>query len=955
MGRAWARKLVGLAAIAALATVPTAGAPAGAAPVADDVQVATSALSWAPPALIDHQVPFGGSGVYGGVSCPTTSFCAAVGYDSNGVGYIGTTTDPAGGAATWHVVAQIANGSLVYDVACPSTSLCVAIDAAGDVITSTAPGGDAAAWTTTRINDRGLEGIACPSSALCVAVDDQGNVLTSTNPTGGAGAWTKANIDGWYSMSAVSCASTSLCVATDLWGNVLRSTNPTGGAAAWSAVNIAGNHSLPAVACPSASLCVIADDSGDVITSTSPTGGADAWTTAYIGGSTSSYSADIACPTSSLCVLTDRDSHIFTSTQPTGGAAAWSGANLSLGHVSCASTSLCVGTSGPGNIATSSAPTGGAGAWVLSHLGSGSSALTGVSCVSPSQCVAVDDGGNVVTSANPSSGSWSFAHVDGSPLAPSAFTAVSCASSSMCVAVDDAGNVVSSTNPTGGAAAWTTTYVDTFRLLSISCPSVSLCVAGDANGDVWTSVTPTGGASSWTRAHVDNAPAGLNYLSGISCPSTTFCAAVDGAGGVLLSANPTGGTAAWTRNQASNAGLLAVSCPSSSLCVAAGYAGTLVTVTIAGIAATAIDGGAQLTAVTCPTSALCVATDAVGKVVTSTDPTGGAIAWTATAVDAGNALAAVSCPSGSLCVATDAVGNAIVGTLAQRLLTVTKAGSGSGTVTSTDGQINCGQTCSHLYDDGTVVTLNATPTTGSIFSGWSGGGCTGTGSCQVTMTAAKSISAPFGLAPPINVTRPVISGTARLGKTLTCSDGTWQRSPTSYTRRWYRNGAAISGATARTHVVVSADLQRKLTCAVTATNAGGSSPPAVSLAVVVRATTVLTERETTVSGVVRSCGASTSSPCRDRRYATVYFAGRATPLPIPAATRSVVVRFYHRSGGTWQLKATVTVRASSSTGKWRVAKSGVTRLTGAWRVRASVAGTTTLLSAVSGYRYYQVR
>ena len=93
---------------------------------------------------------------------------------------------------------------------------------------------------------------------------------------------------------------------------------------------------------------------------------------------------------------------------------------------------------------------------------------------------------------------------------------------------------------------------------------------------------------------------------------------------------------------------------------------------------------------------------------------------------------------------------------------------------------------------------------------------------------------------------------------------------------------------------------------------------------------------------------------RRRRYATVYFAGKATPVPIPAASRSLTVRFYYRSGGVWRLKATVTVRASSSTGAWRLKKTGVTSARGIWRVRTSAAGTSTLTSAVSSYRYYQV-
>jgi endoglucanase len=76
------------------------------------------------------------------------------------------------------------------------------------------------------------------------------------------------------------------------------------------------------------------------------------------------------------------------------------------------------------------------------------------------------------------------------------------------------------------------------------------------------------------------------------------------------------------------------------------------------------------------------------------------------------------------------------------VLSVTEAGTGSGTVTSTLPAINCGSACSASYLSGASVTLSATAETGSTFTGWSGA-CTGTGSCIVSMTAARSVTASF--------------------------------------------------------------------------------------------------------------------------------------------------------------------------------------------------------------------
>ncbi|HJX84792.1 MAG TPA: LamG-like jellyroll fold domain-containing protein [Candidatus Angelobacter sp.] len=77
-------------------------------------------------------------------------------------------------------------------------------------------------------------------------------------------------------------------------------------------------------------------------------------------------------------------------------------------------------------------------------------------------------------------------------------------------------------------------------------------------------------------------------------------------------------------------------------------------------------------------------------------------------------------------------------------LTVTRQGTGTGTVTSNVGGINCGTTCSAVYNSGSAVTLTATPAAGSIFAGW-GGACSGTQTCAVTMNAALSVSATFTL------------------------------------------------------------------------------------------------------------------------------------------------------------------------------------------------------------------
>jgi len=78
-------------------------------------------------------------------------------------------------------------------------------------------------------------------------------------------------------------------------------------------------------------------------------------------------------------------------------------------------------------------------------------------------------------------------------------------------------------------------------------------------------------------------------------------------------------------------------------------------------------------------------------------------------------------------------------------LTVNLGGAGSGTVTSAPAGIACGATCSALFASGTAVALTATPAAGFTFTGWSGGGCSGSGTCTVVLNGATTVTATFAL------------------------------------------------------------------------------------------------------------------------------------------------------------------------------------------------------------------
>lgn len=92
--------------------------------------------------------------------------------------------------------------------------------------------------------------------------------------------------------------------------------------------------------------------------------------------------------------------------------------------------------------------------------------------------------------------------------------------------------------------------------------------------------------------------------------------------------------------------------------------------------------------------------------------------------------------------------------------TVVKAGTGSGTVTCNGGA------CASSYSEGKEVTLAATAASGSTFAGWSGGGCSGTGKCTVTVKAGMTVTATFNANPP---PPPEPEGTAKAGRSAKVS------------------------------------------------------------------------------------------------------------------------------------------------------------------------------------------
>jgi hypothetical protein len=306
-------------------------------------------------------------------------------------------------------------------IACPSATLCVAVDRAGGVLWSTDPTGPVRSWHGADVDGATeLTSIACPSVSECVAVDAAGNVVSSVNPTGGAAAWTVASVDhnttvgntdsgGGILLRGISCPATNLCVAVDAVGDAFFSTYPTGGAGAWgvgyadpgrtrgcAVAGVACQPPIVAVDCPAKTLCVAIDAAGDILTTAAPTAAAPWGVTATPAGAPTLWG--LSCPSSSDCLVADGPGGSVLAFNPTAPTA------LTTDHLPggvygmwCLSTQLCLGAAqSRGNESGLFGTTTAAGRrpkWAFSSPGG----VDDIACMSAAVCLAADNEGDVVT------------------------------------------------------------------------------------------------------------------------------------------------------------------------------------------------------------------------------------------------------------------------------------------------------------------------------------------------------------------------------------------------------------------------------------------------------------------------------------------------------------------------------------------------------------------------------
>jgi len=233
--------------------------------------------------------------------------------------------------------------------------------------------------------------------------------------------------------------------------------------------------------------------------------------------------------------------------------------------------------------------------------------------------------------------------------------------------------------------------------------------------------------------------------AGITCPGVGTCSA--------SFANPTTVTLTETANANSVfAGWSGGGCSGmATTCTVTLNSNQFVTATFtavrANISVTIVGTGSVTSSpagISCPST--CVASFAIGAQVKLTATPG------TNFVFAG--WSGGGCSGTGTCTMTVNSDQSVTATFTQPSVSVTVVGSG--TVTSSPAGINCPGTCIANFAVGTKLTLTATAAKGFTFTGWSGGGCSGTGTCSITLNSNEAVTATFQV-PSFTITATPLS------------------------------------------------------------------------------------------------------------------------------------------------------------------------------------------------------
>ncbi len=758
-----------------------------------------------------------------------------------------------------------------------------------------APAGTAAAvpagWSAAKqVDPPHVEptAISCASPSFCAEVDTDGNALTFSGTSWSAPVRIDNSVLGEGTpipVNSVSCPSAVFCAAVDDNGNAV-----TYKSGSWSApVSIDSTTSLSSVSCPSAAFCAAVDHFGYVITYNGTS-----WShPVLVDPGDAGGTRKVSCSSASFCAIVSSGAAV-TYNGIHWSAVATTGIGPIIYGISCASPTFCVaeganGFSGAGAIIYS-----GGGTWSTPRSSGGG---VSVSCPSPVFCAVVSSDG---TAATYNSGSWT------TPVAIAfGLGSVSCPSATFCDAsgvanpvqvgnteIQDSGAVFTYHGATWSAP--TAVDVPGGGPGAVSCPSPTFCAAVSSGMD-----SSVYRGSAWQfDTYIDSSVAPTS----ISCPTPAFCMAVNAAGDAL-----TYNGANWSApgHIDGNGGLSAVSCPSSVFCAAVDISGDVLTYSGGSwsLPEEIDSNGLGLYSVSCPTATFCAALDFAGDALLDRAGT-----WTAPASAVFEGYGSVSCKSPSFCVAVSEDSSAVYrgstwgkpATIANPAYTMSAVSCASATFCAT---VDSGG-YAHIYNGSTWSASARTRATGDVDAI----SCASSSFCVATDNFGNAYT--YGGKPPVPVltSGPTVSGTARVGHTLTCH--ATYAGATSIAYHWRRNGAAV-GAASAAYALTAADYKTHVGCVAQASNASGASGVSASPTVVIALGSALTDRVapavtgTAKAGNTVKVKAGSWSPAATSYSYQWLLAGKAIPratgssFKIPAADRGKLLSVRvtaHRAG-----------------------------------------------------------
>jgi hypothetical protein len=666
------------------------------------------------------------------VSCPTGTVCVVIDNQGDELPFNPITADPVGAGLKGGLIGW----SYWKSVSCVSASACTAVTRGGGEATFNPQTGTVNAPGGTSLVAEDLLSVACLPGSSCIAVGSTGDEVTFDPAAPSSAVVTPLATS--LALTALSCPSEAQCTA--LGGAKEATFNPqTGSVLSYNDAALHGTgRNFDRVACSSTNQCTallsFAGGGPDTVTFGPPTGAANAAGLLKRLSGTAPPSG-IACPSATQCTVIDF-AGFETTFDPTTGTVNAAGTlrrypDIYLIALACPSVTQCTGLY-PTNKEVTFNPTDGSFATAPTTDISGGqySPFVAISCPTTTQCTAI--GSQDEITFDPTTGQPNAA---GSYLVDPghAMTSVSCPTVAECIGVDRNGRAVAfdTTQP------WLqtiSTLPDASALLGVDCASANECVAVDGLGQAYA----TDNARHTVLTNGPHDPTAYSTTATFSFASddnsATFECSLDGS--------------AWQ------------ACPSPTTYT--GLSAGTHTFLVRAVDGTVVDGSPASETWTIPMPEAQITSGPKNPMYSpsatfSFSSSDGNAAFQCNLDNAG--WQACSSPTSytNLSVGTHTFQvRATEGTLVQPTpasqtwaiklgetdkLTVTVYGSGN--VTTAPSGISCPTTCAHLFRNGLVVTLTAKASLGSTFVGWSGGGCTGTASCQLTIAAATIVKATF--------------------------------------------------------------------------------------------------------------------------------------------------------------------------------------------------------------------